>query len=198
MCADESVKQEAPQLQVPPPAPPPAPPTGPTMVTVPCDSLRVSIDRFPIQALSSAVQPPPSKQQKTKKKIPPPLSTVHPPSISDTPVVPVDPLLIKLSRGKLKGYFGLPYSGAVYGIDEGVTQRIPKATRIAGGPERVEDFDYKEFAVVPGATDASEELGHRKYRNRYCWVCKKRGGNSGKFPPNTKPNMNDSHPSRML
>ena len=147
-------------------APPPAPPTSfPTTVTVSRDSLCISIDRFPIQAPPPAqalptptLQPPPIKQKphKQKKKIPPPIAAPPPPppSFIDTP--PADPLFVKLPRGKLRGYFGLPYSGAVYGIEDGVRQNVSQTSRLGTGLTTSEDRDYDEFAVVPGAAGVEE------------------------------------------
>ena len=81
----------------------------------------------------------------------------------------MDPILIRFPRQKLKGYFGLPYSGAVYGVEEkiGKSRQQPAEAEQHGLP-RMDSLDYEEFAVVPGAEDHSES-SHGMLVNSLCY-----------------------------
>lgn len=67
--------------------------------------------------------------------------------------------MIKLSRGKLKGYFGLPYSGAVHGVDDAPSNQV-RVPLVAGvDADKHRGYGYEEFAIVPGANSVEPKPG---------------------------------------
>jgi len=64
--------------------------------------------------------------------------------------------VIRFPRQKLKGYFGLPYSGAVYGVEVKANKSRQEAAEAETALQAMDSLEYEEFAVVPGVEDQSE------------------------------------------
>ena len=122
--------------------------------TPPTQSLRVSIGR-----ITSQNSQQPNKPFRVRKKSGGKISNLYTTSAQSSPrLLPADPLTVQFSRSRLKGYFGLPYSGAVPDqrgkmlLPEHVLPRNEELA-VGFGDARWIKRDEVEFSLAPGATE---------------------------------------------
>lgn len=111
----------------------------------PPEALHVSIDRQSSQ--KAARQSKPKKNQRSQVPS-------HQKAPSNT-----GPLPIHFPRSRLKGYFGLPYSGEVHVLEAGSAPPSSGQSAIGDNMLRVGPGGDIEFSMAPGVSDKEPEKG---------------------------------------